>query len=336
MKMPRMPRLLPLVAVAAGGVLASNAVENGPGLIGAARAFAEGVSHRPASSAAASNATAPATPDASMPAKPAPICAESAEQIAKDAGLSPAELQIIQNLQSRRTDLDSREQGFSTQLALIQAAEAKVDAKIAILTQLKTDMTGMLGQLDAKQQAEVDRLVKVYSDMKPKDAGARFTLLPDAVRLPIAAAMKEKVLAGILSNMSPVDAKTLTEALAARFLAQANAIRQQVAPPAPGAAPGAATPAATPPAPAAPAPQQVAQATPPAATPAATSAATPPRHTTPHRRPPRPPAHPAGPALASSAAPGGTPAPATAPAAAPPHPAASTPTPATPAAGHAG
>jgi flagellar motility protein MotE (MotC chaperone) len=334
MQMPRIPRLLPLVAIAAGGVLAINAVENGPGLIGAARAFAEGATHQPPASATAapSNATAPADPAAATPAKPAPICAESAEQIAKDAGLSPAELQIIQNLQSRRTDLDSREQGFSTQLALIQAAEAKVDAKIATLNQLKTDMQGMLSQLDAKQQAEVDRLVKVYSDMKPKDAAARFTLLPDAVRLPIASAMKEKVLAGILANMSPPDAKALTEALAARFLAQANAIRQQVAPPAAAGAP-VATPAAAG-APAAPAPQQVAQATPPAA--ASPATARPPHHTTPHRRPPHPPTHAAGPALASSTTPGGTPAPATAPAATPAHPAASTPAATAPAAGHSG
>ena len=40
----KMPRLMPLVAIAAGGVLAINAVENGPGIVGAARSFAEGVS----------------------------------------------------------------------------------------------------------------------------------------------------------------------------------------------------------------------------------------------------------------------------------------------------
>ena len=86
----KMPRLLPLVAVAASGVLAINLLENGPGIIGAARSFAEGVSgqHAPAhpGSALPSNATvAPssADPNQSTAASPAPICAQSAADIAR-------------------------------------------------------------------------------------------------------------------------------------------------------------------------------------------------------------------------------------------------------------
>src|SRR5579862_5288486 len=106
----KMPRLLPLVAVAAGGVLAINAVENGPGILGAARAFAEGVSHAPTHAAsAASNAAAPADANTVVAATPAPICAESPEQLARDAGLSPAELQVIQSLGARRGELRSEE-----------------------------------------------------------------------------------------------------------------------------------------------------------------------------------------------------------------------------------
>jgi len=159
----KMPRLMPLVAIAAGGVLAINAVENGPGIVGAARSFAEGVSarHGEAKAAAAvaadASATAPAGASQVVAAKPAPICAESPTQLAKDAGLSPAELQVIQSLGARRGELDEREQGLDTQLALIQAAEVKVDARIATMTALKADMQALVGQVDDKQQAEVDR-----------------------------------------------------------------------------------------------------------------------------------------------------------------------------------
>src|SRR5262249_17817984 len=95
-------------------------------------------------------------------------------------------------------------------------------------------------QLDQKQQAEVARLVKVYEDMKPQPAAARFTLLTDEVRLPIAAAMKEQKLSAIIANMAPADAKHLTEALAARYVAQANAARQALNPQLPAATPAAA------------------------------------------------------------------------------------------------
>jgi flagellar motility protein MotE (MotC chaperone) len=247
-----MPRLLPLVAVAAGGVLAINAIENGPGIVGAARSFAEGVAPKSAAPAArsalpADAAVVPATATV-VAAKPAPVCAESPTELAKAAGLSPAELQVIQSLGARRGELDQREQGLSTELALIQAAEAKVDARIATMNGLKGDMQTLLGQLDDKQQAELTRLVKVYEDMKPQLAAARFTLLTDEVRLPIAAQMKEQKLSAIIANMAPPDAKHLTEALAARYVAQAAAARAAINP---QAVPPAAAPA-KPPAPVAP------------------------------------------------------------------------------------
>ncbi len=255
----RMPRLLPLVAVAAGGVLAINAIENGPGIVGAARSFAEGVAPKSAAPAAQSalppDGGAVSATSMVVAAKPAPVCAESPTELAKAAGLSPAELQVIQSLGARRGELDQREQGLSTELALIQAAEAKVDARIVTMNGLKGDMQALLGQLDDKQQAELARLVKVYEDMKPQLAAARFTLLTDEVRIPIAAQMKEQKLSAIIANMAPPDAKHLTEALAARYVAQAAAARAAINP---QAAPPAAAPA-KPPAPVAPpAPTQAA------------------------------------------------------------------------------
>ena len=299
----RMPRLLPLVAVAAGGVLAINAVENGPGIIGAARSFAEGVSSKTASTKSDSALPADANAAAATPqvvaAKPAPVCAESPAQLAKDAGLSPAELQVIQSLGARRGELDQREQGLDTQLALIQAAESKVDAKIATMNALKSDMQSLLGQLDDKQQAEVDRLVKVYEGMKPVDSAARFVLLTDDVRLPIAAKMKERILSAMLAKMPPAEAKRLTESLAARFVAQAAAAKQMLNPP---PAQPAATAAQTPnPAPAAPAPAQLAQAAPTPASPAVASAPKPVKPV--HRK--SAPAHHSKPTASASAA--GTP-----------------------------
>src|SRR5579872_4007122 len=103
--MSRLPRLLPLLAVAGAGVLAINALENGPGVIGAARAFAEQVAKKDpkADKAAKDDKAVPDDASAGAPAaqavanKPAPICAESAAELAKDAGLSPAELQVLQS-----------------------------------------------------------------------------------------------------------------------------------------------------------------------------------------------------------------------------------------------
>ena len=107
-----------------------------------------------------------------------------------------------------------------------------------------------IGQADAQQQAENDRLIRVYEAMKPKDAAARFSLLEDSVRIPIALKMKEKSLSAILAQMSPPEAKALTERLANRLAAARSVADARAAVSAP--------PSATPARPAAAAPARAA------------------------------------------------------------------------------
>jgi flagellar motility protein MotE (MotC chaperone) len=228
------PRILPLIGVAIGGVLAINALAGArelPDLISGAKAFAEGVAkpEKPAkdktgkaageaaATGDAADAGATAMPSLAAAAKPQPVCAPTAAELAKEAGLSPAELQVLQSLGERRGQLDQRENDLSTQLALLAAAEAKLDAKVNALTGLKADIQGLLSQADQKEATEIDRLVKVFEGMKPKDAAPRMVLLDDSVRLPIAAKMKERSLSAIVAQMPPAEAKKLTESLAKRF-----------------------------------------------------------------------------------------------------------------------
>jgi flagellar motility protein MotE (MotC chaperone) len=214
--MSRAPRLLPLVAVAIGGVLAVRAIAGAPELISATKAFAEDVgTPKPAKSVNGSILTAAATP-APAAKTPAPACAPTAAELAKEAGLSPAELQVLQSLGNRRGELDQRASDLDTQVQLIAAAQAKLDSRIQQMNGLKADIQALLGQADQQQQTETDRLVRVYEAMKPKDAAARFTLMDDSVRLPMAAKMKERALSAILAQMPAEDAKALTEKLAHR------------------------------------------------------------------------------------------------------------------------
>ncbi|ATC25015.1 hypothetical protein EIB18_10905 [Caulobacter vibrioides] len=241
--MKNIPRILPLIGVAAGGVLAINALSGAkslPDLVSGAKAFAEGAAKPEGPEGEGAPSAEGAGQPAAAKAPPPRVCAPSADALAREAGLSPAELRILQSLGARRGQLDQREQDIDVQLQLLAAAEAKLDAKMKALTGLKGDIQGLLGQVDAQKQAEVDRLVVVYQGMKPKDAAARMTLLSDEVRLPIAAKMKEKTLAMILANMAPGDAKILTERLASRLANPAvdkgkAAVAENAAP---GAAPG--------------------------------------------------------------------------------------------------
>jgi len=282
--MSKIPRLLPLIAVAIGGVVLVRAVGVAPGLFDGARAWAE----------EAAPAAAAATPAAA-------ICALTPEQLAQQAGISPAELRILQSLAGRRSELDARDADLASMLPLLAAAEQKLDTKVAALEAVKAEVRVLLGQVSEQEQAESDRMVAVYSAMRPRDAARVFATLDDDVRLPVAAAMRPRALAAIMAQMEPAAARSLTEKLARRFEA-----RQQLA--ARAAAASAASDAAAPVAASAVAPAAAA-ASPAVAADAGASAA-PAANATPPPAAARPPARrPAAPA-ARAPVPPATPAPA--------------------------
>jgi len=289
------PRLLPLVGVAVAGVMAVkllSGVSSVPELFEGAKAFAEGkpaaapaktakaaagkAAEKPADTAdpnapvlppGLSASQAPAAADAGVnaaaQARPRLACTPSAADLAKEAGLSPSELQVLQSLGQRRGQLDQREADLQVQLQLLAAAEGKVDAKLNALASMKKELQALLDKADQQNNAELDRLVAVYAAMKPRDAAARLTLLDDSVRIPIAAKMKERNLSAILGQMAPADAKAITEKLAKRFESQAlNDAKAAISGTGPQAS---AAPAAQ--------PTQQAAATPPAAAPAAAAPA---------------------------------------------------------------
>ncbi len=207
--MSKIPRLLPLIAVAIGGVVIVRAVGIAPGLFEGAQAWAE-----EAVPAAAAAAIKPA----------AAVCALTPEQLAQQAGISPAELRILQSLQSRRTQLDARDTDLASMLPLMATAEQKLDARVQALEAVKAEVQQLLGQVSEQEKAENDRLVAVYTAMRPKEAARVFATLSDDLRLPVAAAMRPRSLAAVMAQMEPAAARDLTEKLARRFAA-----RQQMA-----------------------------------------------------------------------------------------------------------
>lgn len=283
--MSKLPRILPLIAVAVGGVLAVRAMGVAPGLFEGATAWAQ--------------EAAPAAAAAAPKAAPA-VCALSEAQLAEQIGISPAELRIISSLGDRRKELDARDADFATMLPLLAAAEQKLDARVQELEAIKTEVQGLLGQVDEKAKAETDRMVAVYSAMRPREAAAVFAGLDDSVLLPVAAAMRPRTLAAILAQMPPAEARALTEKLAARYQAAPLAARAAVAAgptPAPAAAATTPLPAAA------------------ATAPTETAAAAPRQSTRPAPAPRRPPARPpqTAPTPAADTPPAATPPVATSP-----------------------
>lgn len=258
--MANLPRILPIVFVAVGGVLAMKAVTSldvMPDAFHAAQAFAADKAtpkaEKPKTAAkakatgSAGEASNPDDPteshevdpilkaadaassgkDAAATAPAAPICATSVKDLATQAGMSPNELNILQSLGQRRAELDQREQGLNSRQQLIDAADSKLDARITQLQSLKGQIQALIDQATKTSADDTVRMVKVYESMKPKDAAAVLTTMSDEVRLPIAAGMKDRALAAILGAMTPDAARDLTEKLTNRMKA-ADGLQQKL------------------------------------------------------------------------------------------------------------
>lgn len=124
--------------------------------------------------------------------------------------LTPAEIDLLQQLAERRQVLESREQEFELRTGLLAAAESRIDKKVEELKVLRETISGLIKTFDAQQDAKLLSLVKIYENMKPKEAAKIFEELEMDTLLEVAERMKERKLAPIMAKMHPEKARDMT------------------------------------------------------------------------------------------------------------------------------
>ncbi|MEL7029920.1 MAG: hypothetical protein AAGL49_12115 [Pseudomonadota bacterium] len=141
--------------------------------------------------------------------------------------LSPTEVRVLQSLAKRRATLETRERELETREKLLMAAELRIEERIDELKAVETRIEDLLGKRDAEEMAQIERLVKVYERMKPKDAAKIFETLDQDILLDVASRMKEATVAGVMAQMSPAAAQSLTVMLATRHNLPEDAGQEQ-------------------------------------------------------------------------------------------------------------
>ena len=73
-------------------------------------------------------------------------------------------------MNARRQEIEGREREFELREKTLAAAEYGLVEKISELKRLKTEVESLLTQHDEEQEGRLRSLVKIYENMKPKDA----------------------------------------------------------------------------------------------------------------------------------------------------------------------
>lgn len=129
---------------------------------------------------------------------------------------TPEEINILQRLDERRKALDMQEKDLVLKQNVLHATENRIDDKLQQLKTLHDQVGTLLADYQDKENKKIDQLVKIYENMKPKEAAPIFERTELSVLLDILVRMPEKKSAPILAKMDPQLAKEATTALALR------------------------------------------------------------------------------------------------------------------------
>jgi flagellar motility protein MotE (MotC chaperone) len=175
----------------------------------------------PPPAAPATNASAPAAvaappTDTQLATAATPKLVDRADFPDDPTLLSPADIDVLQKLAQRRTELETWAGDLTMREQLLKATEGKLEEHLAELKTVQASIKGLLGQYDQEQEKKLKSLVKIYEVMKPKDAARIFEQLEMDILLDVVERMKEAKIAPILAAMNPEKAMTITAELAQR------------------------------------------------------------------------------------------------------------------------
>jgi flagellar motility protein MotE (MotC chaperone) len=169
-----------------------------------------------------------APPKPAEPAKdtPPPAPPENAKP-----QMSAGERAVLESLQQRRQELETRAREIEVRDSLLRAAEKRIEQKLQELKDSETRATGVAAEKKEAEAAKFKSLVTMYENMKAKDAARIFDRLDLRVLIEVADAMNPRRMSDILGLMDPAAAEKLTVELANRSgqMGKASAPQQPAA-----------------------------------------------------------------------------------------------------------
>jgi len=126
------------------------------------------------------------------------------------------EVDILKRLAERRKKLEKWEENLKAKENILNITQNRIEEKISELRKLKLSVETSLKEYNEKEDRKIGTLVKIYENMKAKNAAEIFSELETETLLQVIKRMKEKNIAPILAQMDPKLARDITEKFASR------------------------------------------------------------------------------------------------------------------------
>jgi len=129
---------------------------------------------------------------------------------------SAGERAVLESLQQRRQELETRSREMEVRDSLLKAAEKRIEQRLQDLKDAEMRISGASAKRDEEDQAKFKSLVTMYENMKAKEAAKVFDRLDLRILVEIATKMNPRRMSDILGVMMPEAAERLTIEIANR------------------------------------------------------------------------------------------------------------------------
>lgn len=123
----------------------------------------------------------------------------------------PANEKLLLQMSKRRLELEEWKKDLDLRASLMEATSRKLDDKIEQLEELKKTTQALLDEYKVEDDKQIASMVKIYENMKPKEAAQVFDQLQMPILIEIVEKMSERRVSPILAKMNAKRAKELTE-----------------------------------------------------------------------------------------------------------------------------
>jgi len=128
----------------------------------------------------------------------------------------PGTQALLEALREREKKLDAREAELQDRAQSIKLAETQVEERIASLVEAEQNLAATIQMADKAAEKDVDRLVTLYENMKPKEAAQLFEEMAPEFAAGFLSRMRPDAAAAILSKVSPQNGYAISVLMAGR------------------------------------------------------------------------------------------------------------------------
>jgi flagellar motility protein MotE (MotC chaperone) len=142
--------------------------------------------------------------------------AEPAPNAAAECEPAPDAMALFEALRQRESALNEREARIEDRMHALAIAQTQVDLKLTELVAAEQKLARTISIADQGAEADVARLVKLYENMKPKEAAAVFSEMAPEFAAGFLALMRTDSAALVLAGLEPKTAYAISVLMAGR------------------------------------------------------------------------------------------------------------------------